>query len=172
MGYAGHAGATVSGRRDVRKRGFLIEGLIITLLGALGVFEGVRLIGKVQIRAEPIGPAWYVIFVSAILLTCGLVYAIKELARFAKEKRIPPREEPAGEHPSLGAGGIIIPAGVFTAYIFLLPILGYIISTLLFFPLALRTFGEKSWIKCVLISVVLTAVFYIGFARVAEVVLP
>lgn len=156
----------------MKKRLVLTESLVISMMGVVGVFEGVRLLGKVQIQAEPIGPAWYVIFVSGFLLACGLIYAVKEMTRFAEEKRIPFGEESAGEPSPLGVGGIIIPAGVFTAYIFLLPILGYVISTLLFFPFALRTFGEKSWIRSILISVILTAVFYVGFARVAEVVLP
>lgn len=156
----------------MRKRGFLIESLVICIMGVLGVFEGVKLLDKVQIKSEAIGPSWYLIFISAIILMCGLIYVIKEKAKCAKEKGDPDGEETGGEHFFLSAGGIIIPAGVFTGYILLLPIFGYTISTLVFLVFAQKTFGEKSWIRCVLISTVLTAVFYIGFIRVGEVALP
>ncbi len=142
-------------------------------LSALGLFEGLRLIGRVQVKGEPVGPGWYVVFVASVMLVCVLIYSVKGLVKSIWQRRSQAGAKPGGEKsPSLLAWGAVLPIAVFAAYIFLLPILGYAASTVFFFLLALRTFGEKSWVRCILFSIVFTVGFYVGFVRVAEVVLP
>lgn len=150
-----------------------VECCLLLGLSAIGLFEGVRLIGKVQVKGEPIGPGWYVVFVASVLLLCVLIYSVKGLVRLTRDRSQQAEGKPGEEkNPSLFAWGAILPVAVFAAYIFLLPILGYVTSTVFFFLLALRTFGERSWVRCILFSTVFTVGFYVAFVRVAEVVLP
>ncbi len=154
-------------------RALWIECCLLLGLSAIGLFEGVRLIGKVQVKGEPVGPGWYVVFVTSAMCVCVLIYSVKGLMKLMRERSQQTHGKPGEEkNPSLFSWGAILPVAVFATYIFLLPILGYVGSTAFFFLLALRTFGEKSWVRCILISIVFTAGFYAGFVRVAEVVLP
>jgi putative tricarboxylic transport membrane protein len=141
--------------------------------GAVGLFEGIRLFLQISDKKEPIGPGGYVIFVAGILMICGLIYGTKWfVAIAAARKRARTEKTSLKEHPSMPLGRAIIPVAVFVAYVAAIPFIGYLVTTLLFFGFSMWTFGERSWVRCILISIVLTAVFYIGFGVVAEVVLP
>ena len=154
-------------------RAWLVEILLLVGMGSVGLFEGLRLTRRVLDKHEPIGPGGYVIFVAGILLVCGLIYGIKGFLRLAAEKRSGRNEKASVEgYSAMPLRRAIIPVAVFIAYVAALPILGYLASTACFFWLSMWTFGERSWIKCTLISIVLTAAFYVGFGIVAEVMLP
>lgn len=141
----------------------LVESILLSALAILGIYEGARLAKVVLLFEDPVGPGWYLFFVSGTLLVCAITYFVREI-RHGVRARI----EPFSLHR--GAAGqallllLLYGIGVLLG--------GYLIASALFFILAQRIFGEKSWPKAVGIGLAITAAFYFGFSYLAGVPLP
>ena len=149
---------------EIRLLGAILcnEGLILTVIGIVGVIEGFRLNRVSAAADEAYGPGWYLILLSIVLITCGFYYFISTFKRLNKK---------TGAELSLyGPASFSIVAMIF--YCFLLPYIGYFISTAAFLFLATRLFGEKSWVRSILIAGISGAVFWFVFIFLAEVPLP
>lgn len=57
-------------------------------------------------------------------------------------------------------------------YVGLASLLGFFFSTLIFLFVCTRTFGEKSWLKIIIYSVILTSVLYLLFVTLLKISLP
>ena len=53
-------------------RVLFVESLLIVGLAVIGIFEGLRLTRVDLQQSEPLGPGWYIVFLSAVLLICGV----------------------------------------------------------------------------------------------------
>ena len=138
------------------------EGLILTVLGIVGVIEGFRL-NRVSAEAdEAFGPGWYLLILSIVLIICGFYYFASTFKRVYKKAE--------ATHFWNGPAALCILAIIF--YSFLIPYIGYFISTAAFLFVATRLFGEQSWIRSILLAGISGAVLWFVFIFLAKIPMP
>ncbi len=140
------------------------EGLVVTVIGIVGVIEGFRLNRVSAAAEEAYGPGWYLFLLSLILIICGLYYLS------ATFKKINKKTEAEEAFSLYGPATFAIIAMCF--YSFLLPYIGYFLSTAAFLLAATRFFGEQSWVKSTLLAGVSGAVFWFVFEYLAQIPMP
>ena len=67
---------------------------------------------------------------------------------------------------------ILLVAGVLVVYTVLVEILGYWLTTPIFMAVLFRLLNVKSWIATILLAIAISAVLYLFFSEILEVVLP
>jgi hypothetical protein len=138
--------------------------IILLLLAAAGMYEGMRLSKSVLLFVDPVGPGWYLFFMSCLLLVCAVALSIRQFAGWKAGRR--------AVGLSLHKG----PAGRALALLFLYGIaviyLGYVVASAMFFIGVQRVFGERSWIRCTMIGLSITVCFYVVFSYLAGMPLP
>lgn len=138
------------------------EGLILTVIGIVGILEGLSLNRLSAEAGDAFGPGWYLLILSLILMICGLYYLASTFKK-ANEKT----------ETSLswkGPASFCILAMIF--YSFLLPYIGYFISTAAFVFVGTRLFGERSWVKSTLLAGISGTVFWFVFIYLAHIPMP
>ena len=65
--------------------------------------------------------------------------------------------------------GVILGLAIYTL---LIPLLGYLLATSLFFPVVYYLFGVRPWLKSAVIGLSTSALFYAIFEYFAEIPLP
>jgi hypothetical protein len=150
-------------------RAGLIESLVVMAAAGIGLGDAWRLSGALRAGGtfhSAMGPDTYLATVSATLLLCG----VWNLVGTRRDKETP------GAHGAEDSGGlagqVLRVVVLLIAYVAAFPILGYLLATLIFFPVAFFIFGVRPWTKSLVIGVVVTAVFFILFAYFAELPLP
>jgi hypothetical protein len=138
------------------------EGLILTVIGIVGVIEGFRLNRVSAAADEAFGPGWYLLILSVILIICGLYYLASTF------KKVNEKTETALSWK--GPASFCILAMIF--YSFLIPYIGYFISTAAFVFVATRLFGEQSWVTSTLVAGISGAVFWFVFIFLANIPMP
>jgi hypothetical protein len=138
------------------------EGLILAVIGIVGVIEGFRLNRVSAAADEAYGPGWYLLALSLILIICGLYYLVSTF------KSVDKKTEAAISWK--GPASFCILAMIF--YSFLLPYIGYFISTAAFVFVATRLFGEQSWVKSTLLAGISGFVFWFVFIFLAQIPMP
>lgn len=138
--------------------------IVLLVLAAAGIYEGFRLSKSTLLFVDPVGPGWYLFFMSCLLFVCAIALLIKQ---FIKRK--------AGQRTvrlSLHRG----PAGkaliLLVLYGMAVMFLGYLIASAMFFILIQRIFGERSWLRCTTIGLCITGCFYFVFSYLAGMPLP
>jgi hypothetical protein len=139
------------------------EGLILTIIGIVGVFEGFRLNRVSAAADEAYGPGWYLLLLSAILIICGLYYLVSTFKRKNEKTE-------AAAFSLYGPATFAIVA--MSLYSFLLPYIGYLMSTAAFVLAATRVFGEQSWIKSTLLAGISGGIFWFVFVYLAQIPMP
>jgi putative tricarboxylic transport membrane protein len=137
-------------------------GLILTVIGIVGVIEGFRLNRVSAAADEAFGPGWYLLILSVILIICGLYYLASTF------KKVNEKMKPALSWK--GPASFCILAMIF--YSFLIPYIGYFISTAAFVFVATRLFGEQSWVTSTLIAGISGSVFWFVFIFLAQIPMP
>ncbi|HYL81698.1 MAG TPA: tripartite tricarboxylate transporter TctB family protein [Candidatus Acidoferrum sp.] len=61
---------------------------------------------------------------------------------------------------------------ILAVYACAFPFLGYLVATMLFFPVTYFVFGVRPWLKSAWVGVFTAALFYVIFAHFAEIPLP
>lgn len=137
---------------------FLLMGL-----GILGIYEGARLTKVALLFDDPLGPGGFLILVSGMLFVCAAIYLVVHGRRRGTigRKHFSTHIRPSSR--------VLI---VFVLYAIMVPFIGYAISNVFFFVLAVHIFGERSWIRNVVIGLAFTVGFYLVFSYLAEVPLP
>jgi hypothetical protein len=136
---------------------------VLTVLALLGLYEGFRLIRVSLAVKDPLGPGWYLLFISLALWVCGLAYLVAGLKK---------RSETVRGRFSIRLGPVLQCSILLVLYCLLMVTLGYLVSTLLFFLTAIPIFGMKSWKRDVAMSLAFTAAFYFIFSYLAGLTLP
>jgi hypothetical protein len=147
----------------------MIESFFIIALASLGLTDAWRLSNAVRaggVFHDVIGPDRYLGVISAGLLVCGVL----NLAGSLNSLRRPEirRREGGGSHVTL----VIVVSFVLVVYTLLIPILGYLMATSIFFPVIYYLFGVRSWRKSVVIGLSTAVFFYAIFEHFAEIPLP
>ena len=142
----------------------MILEIILLVMAAAGITEGLRLSKSALLFKDPVGPGWSLFFMSCLLFVCALSLLVKQLAK----RKAGQREVSLSLHkgPAGRALILLVLYGVTATY------LGYLIASAMFFILAQRIFGERSWLRCALTGVSITACFYFVFSYLAGMPLP
>lgn len=147
-------------------RAVLVEGILLIVLSLAGVVEGCRLIINRDPTAilDMMGPGSYVLFMSLALMITGAAHVICHYRKRSGIERAVVDHEMRKKMISM----ILVLAG----YLLFIEIAGYLVPTVLFFLLEFRIAGIKSWMTNIVLSVVVTAVYFVVFVQYCSMVFP
>ena len=140
-----------------------IGNILLMALAIIGIYEGARLAGGTLLIEDPVGPGWYLLFMSALFFLCGSALLVRQIR---------------SETVSHGGGLSVLkgPAGqsliLLISYGLVVLVAGYLVGSILFFVSAQRVFGERSWVRSAVLGLVMTGSFYLVFSHLAGVPLP
>ena len=142
----------------------MILEVIFLIIGAVGIYEGVRLTHTTLLYADAFGPGWYLFLMACLLFGCAMALSVR---RFIRRKRAQLEGSISMHKNAVGRAFLLLLLyGVSIMYV------GYAVGSVVFFTVAQRIFGERSWARSTAIGVVITACFYIVFVYLAAVPLP
>jgi hypothetical protein len=149
------------------KRKALIEGIVMLVFSFVGLVEGIHLISDIDPHTvyDALGPGWYVLCISLLLTLTGAIHLIVHYreggvaaAKAVVDKTLTRK--------------MIYMVLAMALYIFLIDIFGFLIPTLIFFLMEFRIVGITSWLKNIILTIVITAVYYVTFVIYADMVFP
>ena len=144
----------------------LVEGILLLIISLLGIVEGIRLNANIDSETvvDVLGPGLYVLFLSIVLGTTGVIHlAVNYKKRFVLKKLAASKEMRIR---------MIATILVLATYIFLINITGYLAATLVFFVLAFKVTGIRPWPLNIILSTILTALYYLIFIQYCNLVFP
>jgi hypothetical protein len=150
-------------------RAGVIESLVVMAVAGIGLGDAWRLSHVLRAGGafpSAMGPDTYLAAVSAALLLCGAW----NLVGARREQRAPRAGGGPDARDGLGQVGLVVL--LLIAYVAAFPTLGYLLATLIFFPVTFFVFGVRPWTKSLIIGAAVTAVFFVLFAYFAELPLP
>jgi hypothetical protein len=150
-------------RRTKAEGGMGIENILLMALAIIGIYEGARLVGVPLLIDDPVGPGWYLLFMSVLLFICASAL----LVRRARRKPVSQSGGPSFLKGPAGQSFLLL---LFYGLAALTA--GYLIASAVFFVLGQRVFGERSWVRSAVLSLVITGSFYLVFSFLAGVPLP
>jgi putative tricarboxylic transport membrane protein len=148
------------------KKKILIEGILFSGIGFVGLVEALRLVSETNPHAvsDAIGPGYYILFLSLALMAVGALHIV---ANYGKGVAAAKAEVDKGLRKRMI--GMILGLAFYTLAI---GYVGYLVSTVLFFLLEFWIVGIKSWRTNILLTVVLAAAYYIIFVKYCDMVFP
>jgi hypothetical protein len=152
------------------KRTILIEGLTLFVISIFGLLGGFALYINRDARTQSslMAPGMFILALSCALILTALVYVYLSLRKASRTATvdIPKTQEP-------WAGTIVVKMViVFAAYAYLIQLIGYTVPTILFLLAEFRLLGVKSWKTNIVLTAVVTAMFYIVFITYCEMIFP
>jgi tripartite tricarboxylate transporter TctB family protein len=142
------------------------EALIVVALGMAGLLASIRL--DEQLRplhtSVAIGPARYTAVVSVIILVSGVLLCVQELRR-----RRPADPEVASRLVSPRGVLLIV---VLLAYVAAVPIVGFTLGNVCFFPLLFHVCGLRPWTRSLVSGLGMSAAFHVVFVWLARIPIP
>ncbi len=149
----------------VVNRKALIEAMMMVALGLVTMAEALRLIIYKDPYAlyDPIGPGSYILVLSVGLLSVGAFHFATNCRR-GVVANVPERGR--------GVKQLLSSIIILALYLLLINFTGYLVATLLFFLLQFRVTGVKSWRTNIILTLLFTAVYYVIFVRLCEMVFP
>jgi hypothetical protein len=144
----------------------IIEGVLFLVAGLASMIEGLRVVALWKIRgmSEPVGPGYYLCFFSVLLMIVGVSHIVANYNKI-------PKAEKRKVHGSMRIKMIsmVVVLGI---YIVAINLVGYIVATLCFFLLEFRVVKIKSWGTNIILSLVMTAIYYFVFVKGCEMIFP
>jgi hypothetical protein len=162
------ARATTGGTKV--KRTLIAECTVLIAIAAIGLWGGIDsfLRSDARTQSSMIKPGMYVAVLSVALIVTALVYGYLAWRRV----RAAPAPAAAASDAHAPKGAVWPVYAAIVGYSVLIPVLGYPIATVLFLVAAFRLLGVQSWPRNVVLSLVVTAVFYVLFVHYAEMIFP
>jgi hypothetical protein len=148
-----------------------IEGVVLLVIGLISLVEGLRLISRIDLHAitDVLGPGYYIFSLGLILMVTGIAYFATRYRNIFKTKK-------DGLNSEVGIQKInkvvFYMIAVFIIYIILIDIFGYVVPTFFFFLLEFKLAGVKSWKINVILTLLVTSVFYLIFIQYCRIVFP
>jgi hypothetical protein len=149
------------------KKSIIAEVLFVLIMGFLGFYEGIRLTRVQLLNPDPMGPGWYLVAISGLLLLFGFLYLLLPETRKTFADRTQ-KKIPRSFH--IGSGGqlmIVLPA-----YAIAIPLIGYFYASLFFFVMTFYISGVKSWLKSIAYGIASTIIFKLLFVNIAGISFP
>ena len=142
---------------------------LVVLLGIVGyIWAGLSLPSYYQMTGVP-GPSVFPLILGAIM-AAGALWLLIFPGKQEKSKR-----SPSGSsrwRRLLKAWRFFLLWGLLIAYVFLLPVLGFVISSAVLLATLFFLLGEQRWYLGIPISLILTIGIYIAFAKGLQIRLP
>ncbi len=151
----------------------LLESVAVILLAGLGIADARRLSHVVRAGGtfhDVIGPDRYLAVIAGGLLVCGIAYLVTQWRRWQQRPARAPKE--AAETEGVQPYQVAVVSAVLILYALAFPVLGYLLATILFFPLTFFIFGVRPWSKSVWVGILSAVLFYVMFFHFAEIPLP
>ena len=128
--------------------------------------EGYRLViyKDPHIFYDPLGPGLYVMAVSIGLMVIGVLHLVYNYRKLSAVEEVP-----VDRKMRIRMISSILTCAI---YIFLMSIVGYLLATLVYFLMEFRVEGVKSWRLVVVLSLVLSAAYYVIFVQLCEMMFP
>jgi putative tricarboxylic transport membrane protein len=148
------------------KKTIWIEGIILLVIGFVGLAESIHLVSDIDPHAvyDTLGPGYYILFLSLALMVTGALHIVVNYGKGRAAAKVEVNMELRKRMI-----GMILALALYTLVI---SYAGYLVSTVLFFLLEFRIVGIKSWRANILLTVVLTAVYYVVFVQYCSMVFP
>ena len=137
---------------------------ILLVMATAGIYEGARLSKSTLLFVDPVGPGWYLFFISCLLFVCAIALLLRQFIG----RKAAHREVSLSLHKGPAGRAILL----LLLYAFAITYLGYVIASAIFFILVQRLFGERSWVRCAVTGVSITGCFYFAFSYLASMPLP
>jgi hypothetical protein len=148
------------------KRTVLIEGIFLLVISFVGVGEAIHLISDIDPHTvyDALGPGYYILFLSLALMATGATHLIVHYGKgVAAEKVVVDKAMRMN---------MIYMVLAMALYILLIDIIGYLIATPLFFLMEFRLAGITSWRRNIILTVIVSAVYYFVFVEYCSMVFP
>lgn len=139
------------------------QGAVLALLGLGSLPEAWRITRDVRQGAnfDAVGPDRYLLALGVLMLLVGTWMAWR-----------PPADDATGPAPPHVGATFFLTMAMLAALAAAMPYLGFPIASFVFMTVMFHRFGGWSWMRSTGASLVVAAVFYIAFIRVADVPLP
>ena len=152
------------------KKTAILAGIPLLIFSLLGIAEGLRLNITREAKTDPsmLGPGTYILVLGFGLLIIAISNVLsnyRDISRTKKADLSQRREIPV-------SGVVVVLIGIFAMYAVLIDIIGYLIPTILFFLLAFRLLGVRSWKTNIVLTSVVVAGLYVVFIRYCEMIFP
>ncbi len=151
---------------NILNRKVFFEVMLCLLLSMISIYEGLNLVVHRDVAATyyGIGPGFYLLIVSLILMGGSVVYFfINRKKSQGEEKTVISREMRMKLITTIANCAI---------YVLLINILGYLVSTLLFFFLQFRIEGIKSWLRNLVLTFIISLTYYLVFVKYCSLIFP
>ena len=144
----------------------LIEGALLLVISFIGLAESIHLVADIDPHTvyDTLGPGYYILFLSLALMVTGALHIVVNYGEGPAAAKVEVNMELRKRMI-----GMILALALYTLAI---SYVGYLISTVLFFLLEFRIVGIKSWRTSIILTLVLTTVYYIVFVKYCEMVFP
>jgi len=152
------------------KKTAILEAIPLLVFSLLGIAEGLRLTITREAKTAPsmLGPGTYILVLGfGLLITVifNFLSNYRDISRTKKADLSQRREMPVSRV-------VVAMIGIFAMYAILIDIIGYVIPTVLFFLLAFRILGVRSWKTNIVLTSVVVAGLYVVFIRYCEMIFP
>jgi hypothetical protein len=149
----------------------IVESVALLILGALGLVGGVSsyLSMDARMQSSMMKPGMYVCGLSIAMIVVALAYAycgLKQAHSVLEE------EKQTSESWKESSVLVFLALGAVGLYAYLISIIGYLPSTLLFLIVQFRLFGVDSLWRNITISIAVAAMFYFVFIHYGGMVFP
>jgi putative tricarboxylic transport membrane protein len=114
----------------------------------------------------PAGPRFFPLLVIGLLTVLSALYVFQQARAMTRGAELLPAER----FGHMLAAALLI--ALLVAYAFLLPTVGYVVTTAPFFVATARVLGSRHLTRDVVVGIVLSLVVYLGFTRLLGVFLP
>jgi hypothetical protein len=158
-------------KMDLRKeigvnKKVLGEFLFISVVGIITMVEALKLIFIKDPAAiyDRIGPGPYLLVVSMMFIGGGIVHLITNWRKSVGDQKVI-----VDKGLRIKLTSTIVNCAI---YLLLISVVGYLISTPIFFLLQFRIEGIRSWLRNLTITFVISATYYFVFVRYCSLIFP
>lgn len=152
------------------KRTILMEGAALSVIGICGLVGGFTLYLNRDARTQSsvMAPGVYILALSVALILTALGYVYLNSRRASRPARV---DRHRTQVPWVSRI-VIKMVSLLAVYAYLIPVLGYLAPTILFFVVEFRLLGVKSWKGNIALTAVVAAIFYVVFIQYCEMIFP
>jgi putative tricarboxylic transport membrane protein len=142
----------------------VVEGILILSMGIYCVVEGFNLftLGTIK-HFDVFGPGRYTILLGVILITLCAIYVLRNFPRRSIQSKKSDWEM---------TGKVAIIVGDMALYIYLIPLLGFLLASLVFLIIINRVVGFKPWLLNISISIGMSIAYHVLFVTILGVPFP
>jgi putative tricarboxylic transport membrane protein len=152
-------------RRRAR-RWLVVAGVAVALWGGFALWKAFEIPQPTAYR--PMGPRVFPVMISVALIVLGVLFVIETLrgADEAVEQHV------VDEHRTADHRQAAIIVGLLIGYAFLFERVGYVVTTMVFFPAVSRVLGSRRPLRDVIVGVIVSVAAFTVFTELLSIDLP